>query len=305
MGAKGQRPVLEYFVVADDGGLKRIPVSTVEGLRFQKAAVPELAGQTVKVVEVRKSTDDSGVPQQVDRVTGFFMKFDEHGNWDKEFEQSSIDMAFSALDVSLDEGDNKIVDLTEKKKKRKLNEKHRWQPNPAQLRVITNAALGHPRAVQNVKAKKLHEIGPPFSWKCEESYKRLNEHIFPITLTFHNLGENLLRELRAMIEHKMAAELSTQPIWQGIADYCKQLIVMHELRRSGEGKWYALVQIMKWSPDHVGEEIHEVHELCDTREMAVERVRALTTECLPRLKAGMSLESQVISELEYRIEYEG
>jgi hypothetical protein len=60
--------VLEYFVVADDESLKRIPITTMERLRFRKATVPELASQTVKVAEVQKSTDDKDAPQQVDQI---------------------------------------------------------------------------------------------------------------------------------------------------------------------------------------------------------------------------------------------
>jgi hypothetical protein len=105
-----------------------------------------------------------------------------------------------------------------------------------------------------------------------------------------------------MIEDKITEDLSTRTIWKGIAEHCQESIKMHEIRRTGEGKWYAVVQITKWRPDGVGEQVDEASELCDTRDMAVERVREPTRECLPKLKAGMSLESEVISEFEYQLE---
>jgi hypothetical protein len=57
------------------------------------------------------------------------------------------------------------------------------------------------------------------------------------------------------------------------------------------------------APDGIAEGVHDAQELCETWDKAVERVRALTMECLPRLKAGMSLESHVVSELQHQLEF--
>jgi hypothetical protein len=173
--------VLEYFIIADDGSLKRIPVSMIERLVHGKATVPELANRTVKAVEVRKSTDENRVPQEIEHVAGFYMKFDEHGHWDKDFELSGTALAFMSIDEVFSTSKSKVVDLGKTKEKRKLEERHRWKPTPAQLRMITEAALGHPRAVPNVKTEKPVRPSPPFSWECKEAYKKIDEHIRPIT----------------------------------------------------------------------------------------------------------------------------
>jgi len=290
---------LNYFIVDEGKSLLRIPQKVMHELPAHSAALPDYAGKQVRVVEVRTIDDAQGVPEQIGNISGFYLNFDETGLLRKDLYDEWIRSGFYKLSIGFPR-DEKIVHFEDRAKQRDAELKHEWKPTQQEISTITDAALGHPKAIKNVKSTKMKRApDPDVSYDTRSAFEDIREAISKIGSATYQLGEAELLGLHQMIEHRLE-KIEHQEIWRGvIADNLNTLKLL-EAKRTGSGEWVAVVEIMKW--DETETEARSIkcwHETHPTRETALEAARRLTKEHASYLVATTSLEARIISALDW------
>jgi hypothetical protein len=292
--------MLEYFVFQDDGTIKRIPVSTLEKLRRQAACIPEFAGKRVRVAEVWKETTETGAPESVERIGGFYLVFDKDGFVEETAQSEAIELAIHSLGQGMRSRDEPVVNLQARAKKRTLDQKYRWEPTPAERQQIAAAALGHPRRIVNVKSVKRPQVtGPVVSLAARNAYDSISEHAWRFRFEVGNLKEAELLGLKQLVEERLREDNEQEPIWRAVLEVAEQERSIRQVRRTGDGEWYAVVELFKWSEVDSGEVVKEWSQRCPTRDEAIELVHQLTAENAHHIGKQMSLEARVLSVLEW------
>lgn len=78
------------------------------------------------------------------------------------------------------------------------------------------------------------------------------------------------------------------------------MLKVWEAKRSGSGEWIASVEIMKWNlRENEARSIKSWTEKHPTREAALEATKRLTSEPASDMTVGTSLESRIVSALEW------
>jgi len=201
---------------------------------------------------------------------------------------------------SLSSHGHPVIDLQSRAKKRELEEKHRWEPTPPERQKIAAAALGHPKRIVNVKSvKHPPPREPTISFESRQAFNKLCELDWRAGLEMMNLSEQDLCGLKRLLEEKLDKKDGSGAIMRGIVQRVDEKRRIRHLRCTGEGEWYAVVQLFKWAENYSGEVVRDWSQRCPTHQEALQLVRQLTAENAHHIGEHMSLESRLVSALEW------
>jgi hypothetical protein len=290
--------MIEFFIVNDDGTLLRIARTLADQLRNGEARLPQYAGSRIRCAEVLMEADEAGVPQSINRVVPYYLTFDDDGYEDV---QASIDAAGYIWSKSWEESEeSEVVNLQKQKERREKEKLHRWTISPKDMKTLTDAALGHPRAIKNVKSVKAPPPKKVNSRAAEAALDKMSEPIWKLGFAMDNLNEDDLGVLAELIEHKAKGDNPMAPVWNGLREVCLRDREIKRLYRTSEGEWWAEVEMMKWTEPHVSESVHYWEEKCETRAAANERAREIALANSHLIESDMSIEVRVYADLEHQ-----
>jgi len=290
---------LHYFVVEPEQPLFRIPLRVMEELPEYRAALHEYAGKRIRVVEVRTIDEPKGVPEQIGNISGFYLHFDQNGLLQKDLYDEWITSAIERMSVDPTKDEN-VVQLEGHAKRRESERKHEWKPTQQEMTSIIDAALGHPKAIKNVKSTKLKKPPEPeLSYETRSAYDAIGKGISKITFATFQLDEGELLGLQQMIQEKLE-KIDPPHIWRGVMAENVEALKLWEARRTGFGEWIASVEIMKWNlRENEARSIKCWSERHPTREAALDAAKRLTNEHSSEMTVGTSLEARIVSALEW------
>jgi len=151
-----------------------------------------------------------------------------------------------------------IVDLQKQKERREKEKLYRWEITPAQMQRITEAALGHPRAIKNVKSVKTPPPKKVDSWKAEKAMQEMAEPIWKLGYVMDDLGEDDLGVLADLLQEKVKLDGTMAPVWSGLRDVCLRDREIKRLYRTGEAnggrrsRWSNGQRLATASPSTIG-----------------------------------------------------
>jgi hypothetical protein len=87
------------------------------------------------------------------------------------------------------------------------------------------------------------------------------------------------------------------PVWNGLRDVCLRDREIKRLYRTGEGAWWAIVVMIKWTEPREGKTLHSWEEKCDSREAAAEKARKIAQSNSHLIESDMTVEIRVYTDL--------
>jgi hypothetical protein len=254
----------------------------------------------VRVVEVSKDTTETGAPESVVGIRGFYLVFDSNGFIDKASQSEAMQLVMQSVAVGIGSRDQPVVDLQSRAKKRELEQKHRWEPTPAERQQIVAAALGHPRRVLNVKsAKQPRSKEPVVSFEARSAFEAIRKNVWRPQAHIDRLKEAEILGFKQLVEEHLRTRKEQVPIWRAMLELADEELRVRQVRRTGEGEWYAVVELLHWEEPNTGTVKREWSRRYPTREEALKAVRKLTAEKADQIAENMSLEVRVFSTLEW------
>ncbi|MGY0571668.1 hypothetical protein ACTGJ9_011945 [Bradyrhizobium sp. RDM12] len=292
---------IRFYLFAEDG-LQSISQRVMTGLIRGKDAMPQYAGTKQKVADVILENEGKK-PVRIERVQGSFLTFDEKGHVHKDLVASGFAALETgmALEEALKKPQNKIVDLTPKLNREKWERENRWTLTKEDLDAIADDIWRRKRAGRpRVERAKGAALKPPkITWEAEEALKEISNSLMSIDNKLGWLSEPALKGV-AFNSRENAKIEADRAMWLGVAeaaDRCREILVR---RRTGRGVWYAIVQILRWdAPRRVAEASASFHERHNSMAEAEEAAQRMLVEHATHFRADMSVEAEVLCELEW------
>ena len=290
---------VRYFVFEEGGALKHVPHRVSEGLHLGDDAIPEYAGTRQRVVEVVLD-NEAGKPVRIRDARGRFWSFHDDGrlNQDKRF-------GFVRWhDPRRERPKGKVVDLRPDFERKKWEREHLWEPTAHDLDLITAAvwpfAAGEPEAggVQSVKGKA--QKVPPLTRDGEEALRKVRRAIHDIDFAMDELSEPALKGLAYELRRVGRLYRDEGPYCEAAAAASDKEREIKARHRTGRGAWYATVQVWVHNEGRTrSDAIETIEERHESRPAAMEAARRLLAENAHRFDRHVTVEAEVISELEW------
>ena len=128
------------------------------------------------------------------------------------------------------------------------------------MQLITEAALGHPKAIKNVKSFKTPPPRKMESWRAEKAMREMSEPVWKLGFAMDNMDEEDPTVLAELIAEKAKDDRSMADVWNGLREICLRDREIKRLYRTGEGAWWAIVEMIKWTEPRDGKTLHSWEE---------------------------------------------
>ncbi|MEY9580931.1 hypothetical protein ABIE88_008507 [Bradyrhizobium diazoefficiens] len=294
---------LRFYLFAEDG-LKRISQRVMMALVHAQDAMPQYAGTKQKVANVILEVDNAK-PLRIERIEGSFLRFDDKGQVHKDLVASG----FAALDTglalqqALRRPTGKVVDLAPKLNREKWERENRWTPTKEDLEAIADdiwrKRAGEPRIEQ---AKGAAPKPPRVTYEAKEAVREILSLVTSIDNKLRWLSEVDLKGF-AFEAREVSKGDSSRPVWLGIAQLADHYREILTRRRTGRGTWYAVLHIMRWDTTRrTAETTASFHKRCGSKAEAEEAARALLVEHAKDFSGDISIEAEVLCDLEWDAE---
>ncbi|HEV2160267.1 hypothetical protein [Bradyrhizobium sp.] len=292
---------IRFYLFAEDG-LQSISQRVMMGLIRGKDAMPQYASTKQKVADVILENEGKK-PVRIERAQGSFLTFDEKGQVHKDLVASGFAALETgmALEEALKKPQTKIVDLTPKLNREKWERENRWTLSKEDMDAIADDIWRRKRAGQPKveRAKGAAPRPPKITWEAEDALKEIGNNLMTIDNKLRWLSEPALKGVAYKARENAKIE-ADEAMWLGVAeaaDRCREILVR---RRTGSGAWYAVVQILRWDAvRRTGETVASFHERHNSMAEAEEAVRRMLAEHAKHFHSDMSVEAEVLCELEW------
>ena len=285
------------YLFLDTGEIRKVSTRLVDLLIQGEDALPEFAGTKQRALLVRLENEDRR-PARILDAEGGIWHFDAEGKIDDALRQGAAEALAHYRAQQRKEGP--VVDLSPAIRKKKHEEKYRWEPSAEDLdRVAADIwpSGQSPERIRNVRGAKPKR--PPRTHDAIVAVNGIQIKLFELVNEFDELKEPALKSI-AYEARERSSEGELGRFWLGVADAAEQRIEIARRHRTGKGKWVAVVDVVMWDRDRrSGETVDYVHEVCDGRSAAVAAARRLLVEYARCFDTHVSLEVEVLTDLEW------
>ncbi|MET4315897.1 hypothetical protein [Bradyrhizobium sp. RT4b] len=291
---------LRFYLFAEDG-LKRISQRVMMALVHAQDAMPQYAGTKQKVANVILEMDN-GKPLRIERVEGSFLTFDENGQVHK----GLVTSGFAAMDTGLAlqqdlrRPSGKVVDLAPKLNREKWERENRWTPAKEDLDAIADDIWRKRAGEARIERAKGAAPKPPrVTYEAKEAVREIQTLVTSIDNKLRWLSEIDLKGF-AFEAGEVSKGDTSRPVWLGIAQLADHYREILTRRRTGRGTWYAVLHIMRWDTiRRSAETTASFHKRCGSKAEAEEAARALLVEHAKDFSGEISIEAEVLCDLEW------
>jgi hypothetical protein len=286
------------YIFDESGAIKRVPRRIQDALVFGKDAIPEYAGTRQRIAQVLVENENGKATRIID-AQGSYWTFDEQGQIDQGLQASLIAAVESSYGKPVNPG-AKVVDLRPELKRKEFKEKHRWDLTVEDLNRIAADLWPHLADAEEIKTiKGKASKRPPLTHEAEEALADIQAKVSSISLALDNLSEPALKGLAYEANRIAKTYSGDRVLWTGIAQEVEKRQEIKARHRTGKGVFYAVLHV--WHQDSPRErtEIDTVEVQCNGKKAAIEAVRHLLAENAHRFSENITLEAEVVSELEW------
>ena len=151
-----------------------------------------------------------------------------------------------------------------------------------------------------VEGKGTAKKPPPLTHAGEEAPSSIQSKIDRIKFTLEELSEPTLNGLAFALRRSARAYQGESAFYEIAAVEADRQREIRARYRTGKGAWYAQLQVWKWNDTRSqGREIKTIEERHKSKSEAIEAARRLLAENAHLYDIEISLDAQVISELEW------
>lgn len=290
---------LRLYIFEEGGAIKRVPRRIHDSLAFGEEAIPAYAGTRQRVTQIIVETED-GKPARILDAIGCYWDFDQEGRIDAGLERS----LWSLMELGNDgrgHPNPKVIDLRPELKRKKFEDQHRWDISAEDLNRIAAdlwPSLADAPAIKTVQGKRRKK--PPLTHEARRSLREIQSKISSIGMELQDLSEPALKGLIYEAERLAKGYRDERIIWTAIAQEADKQREIKARHRTGKGIFYALLHVWHEDSPRHSREIDTVEERCDGKKAAIEAARRLLAENAHRFSEDVTIDAEVISELEWQ-----
>jgi hypothetical protein len=155
---------------------------------------------------------------------------------------------------------------------------------------------------KKIELETLSKTTNSMSWQAEKAMRDMSERVWKFGFAMDNLDEEDLTVLADLIQEKAKLDSSMAPVWHGLREVCLRDLEIKRLYRTGEGAWWAIVEMIKWTEPREGKTLHSWEEKCDSRAAAAARAREIAQSNSHLIESDMTVEIRVYTDLQHQHE---
>ncbi|ARQ08627.1 hypothetical protein NXC12_CH00536 [Rhizobium etli] len=289
---------VRYFLFPEDSDPLRLSQRLVDGLIQGKDAMPQYADTKQRVMGVVIQNED-GKPTNVDRTYGAIWTFDEDGAI-REGLQEAVSEAMGLSDAS--RTCEKVVPLRPQLKRKRFEEKYRWEPSPSDIDRVIRDIWPKKKADRLKDAKGVSKRRPALTFEAKHALGKVSGGFWEIKLEIDKLKEPGLRGFAFEARKRASEDLEYRHLYNALADMAVASLEILKREKTGKGVWYAVLEVMMTRPDEGYSEVVRVFcEKCDGREAAVAATRKLLVEHANLFNDHTDLQASVMTDLEWEV----
>ncbi len=286
------------YIFEESGAIKRVPRRVRDDLIFGDDAIPEYAGTRQKLADVLVE-NENGKPVRILDVTGSYWIFDKEGRIDRGPHSHwalAMDLAFQAPMNKK----GKVVDLRPELKRKKFDEEHSWTITNEDLNRITADLWPHladAERIQTIKGKA--QKRPPLTHEAKRAFSEINAKIVSVQMELEDLSEAALKGLAYEANQAAKAFSENRHLWNAVAAEADRQREIKARHRTGRGTFYAVLRVWHRVSNKQVREADTAEVKCQGKKAAIEAARRLLAENAHRFSENVTIEAEVVSELEW------
>lgn len=288
---------IRHYVFPDDAPPVRVFERVIQGLIRGNDTLPQFAGTRQRVLTVFIEMEGK-TPINIYKAEGSIWAFDDAGDITESLQQG-LSLVFASLDYGHpDSGDEKVVSIDKKLKRKKLQEDHRWTPTDAEMEIIVKDIWAKKRQDRLQVIKGTAKPRVPMTWDAEDALRECSSQFYKFSLAITALKEPSLKAFEYEARRR-AKEHDHSQLYNAIADIAAQELEIIRARKKNKGVWYASVDIIRWK-DGGADNVATFTERCESRKAAEEAARKLLVENAQHLYADTTVEASIVTEAEWK-----
>ncbi|KFL24957.1 hypothetical protein JP74_22035 [Devosia sp. 17-2-E-8] len=285
---------IRYFLFPEGDEPLKLSQRLVQGLVDGNDALPQFAGTRQKILHVVLDTEN-GDPTNIVRYEASVWAFDKDGTIVESLRESFAEIMSFAFPAS---PPGNVVSLNPKIKKRRHEERHRWNPTDDELGRAAADIWRKPGVKSLKSAKGVSKRTPPLTYEARHALNEMREHFFKIEHPFWNLSERALKGL-AHEARKRAEEGDYAELFLAVAEIAERKLRLITRRKSAKGTWYALVEVSERARDGVETVVATYHRKCDGKDAAEVAGRDLLDVHSNKISADRTVLAVIETDLEW------
>lgn len=288
--------VLRFYLFPNEGAPLRLSHRIVNDARQDALYLPQYANSRQRILTLYLATED-GKPTEIREADGSIWVFNENGGI-REGIQAALALVMNVGFEGLPPSVGNVIDLMPRHDKRKLKEEYRWQPSRVDLDRVA-ADLWPKSKADRLKSVVAGKAPPRMTYDASHALKEISSHFWKIGHEITSLKETSQRAF-GHEARKLSQNSSDEfaHLYRALADMSDWELESQKRLRTGDGVWYAVVEVMTWR-DRTGELVQQHHERCDGRANAVVAARRLLAEHAAKFSEDVRVEADVVNELEW------
>lgn len=284
--------------IVSENGIKRVPRDVLQGLITGQDALPEYAGTTQRAICVILDNED-GKALRIVEAQGSYWVFDDVGHIDDHLrEVGGAAMSFAFMN---DTRDGKVVSLAPSISRHEFRKEHRWEVT----KDILDSIAADIWPAKGLRASDVASVmgkapkRPPMTSEGKYALAEIERSLGDVAFKLVGLTTAALKGITFHARQAAETDLEHPGLWRGLADQCDLQLEIQHRRRTGKGTWYAIVELFMHEGGHLVRRVHLAQEKCDSRTGAIKAVQRLIIEATSKIGPNISLESRVLTNLEW------
>jgi hypothetical protein len=289
---------VRYYLFPETSEPMRLSQRLVNGLISGRDAMPPYAGTRQRVMGVVLDNKD-GKPHKIDRTYGTIWTFDTDGHITEGLREGMAH-AMNSIDL-MPTADSTVVPLRPSLSRKKLDDDFRWEPTNGDITRIILDIWPKSKADRLLEAKGVSPKRPPLTRDARFAIGEASQDFWKIAHQIERLKEPGLKGFAFEARRRAKEDPQYRHLYLGLASMAEDHLELVRRRKSGKGVWYAVIEVMIQREDYM-ETARVIHEQCDGRKAAVIAARSLLAENAALFNEYTSVETRVITDLEWETE---
>ncbi|RWQ41871.1 MAG: hypothetical protein EOS21_11945 [Mesorhizobium sp.] len=269
----------------------------VEGLVFGKDKLPQYAGTRQKIATVYLEMEGRK-PVRITGAQGEYFVFDEKGDIRRGLTRSAGDFMNAAFPTP-DESDS-VISLQPKLSKKRAEEAHRWTVGKAELDLVAADIWPKTKSDKLKSAQGLALKVPHITFDARLALDEATADLWKISHAIDQLKEPSLKGFAHEARSRGVGRPEHESLYLAMAQMADDRLEILRRRRVGKGTWYAVVDVIMWDDNHVGESIGRYHNECSGKQAAVVAARKLLAQHAGEFAENITVEAEVLTDLEWQ-----
>ncbi|MGN7772194.1 hypothetical protein [Phyllobacterium sp. 22552] len=288
---------VRYFLFPEGSEPLRLSQRLIDGLVRGTDALPQFANSSQKVMDVLLENVD-GKAVEIHSASGSIWAFDKAGVVSAHLREAMA--AFMDVASQRTATSSTVVALQPRLDKKRVEEKYRWKPTRVHIDRVAKDIWPKVKGDRLKDAKGVAGRRPPLTYDAKNAIEKASAEFWKIANEIEDLKPPSLKGFLYEVRQRFSNDPDYRHLYEALAKMGEDQLELLKRRESGNGVWYAVVEVWRSTGAHSSDVIQVFHRRCEDRQKAVIATRELLAKHAGLFDDGITLEASVMTDTEWK-----